>query len=60
MRKHAGVALAATAMVLAVMLWAKITVDATKADVAARTGGPSPYGVLSNPYLPIQHKEEAY
>ena len=60
MRKHTSFAIAAAIMALAMIFWAKSSVVATHADVVRPKVGPSPYVVMSNPYLPIQPLEEAY
>ena len=60
MRKHASFGIAATAMALAMIFWAKSSVEATNGDVARpRIGVPS-YVVVSSPYLPIRAIEEVY
>lgn len=60
MRKHASFGIAATAMALAMIFWAKSSVEATNSDVARpRIGVPS-YVVVSGPYLPIHALEEVY
>jgi hypothetical protein len=60
MRKHASFGIAVTAMALAMIFWAKSSVQATNTDLArSRIGVPS-YLVGSSPYLPIQVMEEVY
>jgi hypothetical protein len=60
MRKHASFGIAATAMALAMIFWAKSSVEATGTDVARpRIGVPS-YVLVSGPYLPIHVIEEVY
>jgi hypothetical protein len=60
MRKHASFGIAATAMALAMIFWAKSSVEATNGDVTRpRIGVPS-YVVVSNPYLPIRAIEAVY
>jgi len=60
MRKHAGFAVAATIMALAMIFWAKSSVVATNADIVRPKVGLSPYVVMTHPYLPIQVIEEVY
>ena len=60
MRKHASFGIAATAMALAMIFWAKSSVEATNADLARPRIGLSSYVVVSSPYLPIQVIEEVY
>jgi hypothetical protein len=60
MRKHTSFGIAATAMALAMIFWAKSSVEATNTEVARPATGLSSYGVVSSPYLPIRAIEEAY
>jgi hypothetical protein len=60
MRKHTSFAMAAAIMALAMIFWAKSSVVATHADVVRPSVGVSAYVVMSNSYLPIQVREEAY
>jgi hypothetical protein len=58
MRKHASFGIAATVMALAMIFWAKSSVEAT-AVVRPKIGVPS-YALVSSPYLPIHALEEVY
>jgi len=60
MRKLASFGIAATAMALAMIFWAKSSVEATNTDLARPKIGLSSYVVVSSPYLPIQVIEEVY
>ena len=60
MRKHTSFGIAATALALAMIFWAKSSVEATNSDVVRPRIGPSPYVVMSGPYLPIRAIEEVY
>ena len=60
MRKHASFGIAATAMALAMIFWAKSNVEATNSDVARPRIGVASYVVVSSPYLPIHALEEVY
>jgi hypothetical protein len=60
MRKHASFGIAATAMALAMIFWAKSSVQATHTDGARSRPGVPSYVVVSSPYLPIQAMEEVY
>ena len=60
MRKHTSFGIAATAMALAMIFWAKSSVEATSTNAArAKIAVPS-YAVVSSPYLPIRAIEEVY
>ena len=59
MRKHTSFGIAATAIALAMIFWAKSSVEAI--TDAARPGIAVPsYVVVSSPYLPIKAIEEVY
>ena len=47
-------------MALAMIFWAKSSVEATNTDLARPRIGLSSYVVVSSPYLPIQVIEEVY
>jgi hypothetical protein len=59
MRKNTSFAIAATIMGLAIIFWAKSSVEATSADIARPKLGMSAYGVAPA-YLPIQALEPVY
>ena len=59
MRKNTSFAIAATIMSLAMVFWAKSSVDATSADMARPKVGLSAH-VGAPAYLPIQAIEPVY
>ena len=59
MRKHTSFGIAATAIALAMIFWAKSSVEAITDVARPRIAVPS-YVVVSSPYLPIHAIEEVY
>jgi hypothetical protein len=60
MRKNISFTVATMIFALAMMLWARSAVVATKAEVVRPLIGTSPNFVMSNSYLPIQVLDETY